>query len=56
MLIAVVSSKGSPGATTTSLALTLAWPRPALLAELDPRGGDILWGYGRGQNVGGAGC
>ena len=55
MLIAVVSSKGSPGATTTSLALTLAWPRPALLAELDPRGGDILWGYGRGQNVGGAG-
>ena len=56
MLIAVVSSKNSPGATTTSLALTLAWPRPALLAELDPRGGDILWGYGRGQNVGGAGC
>ena len=55
MLIAVVSSKNSPGATTTSLALTLAWPRPALLAELDPRGGDILWGYGRGQNVGGAG-
>jgi len=51
----VVSSKNSPGATTTSLALTLAWPRPALLAELDPRGGDILWGYGRGQNVGGAG-
>ena len=55
MLIAVVSSKNSPGATTTALALTLAWPRPALLAELDPRGGDILWGYGRGQNVGGAG-
>lgn len=55
MLIAVVSSKNSPGATTTSLAVTLAWPRPALLAELDPRGGDILWGYGRGQNVGGAG-
>jgi hypothetical protein len=55
MLIAVVSSKNSPGATTTSLALTLAWPRPALLAELDPRGGDILWGYGRGQNVSGAG-
>lgn len=55
MLIAVVSSKNSPGATTTSLALTLAWPRPALLAELDPRGGDILWGYGRGQNVGGTG-
>jgi hypothetical protein len=55
MLIAVVSSKNSPGATTTALALTLAWPRPAVLAELDPRGGDILWGYGRGQNVGGAG-
>lgn len=55
MLIAVTSSKNAPGATTTALALTLTWPRPVLLAELDPRGGDIIWGYGRGQNVGGAG-
>lgn len=55
MLIAVTSSKNAPGATTSALALTLAWPRPVLLAELDPRGGDIVWGYGRGQNVGGAG-
>lgn len=51
----MVSAKGSPGVTTAALALTLAWPRPVLLAELDPRGGDVLWGYGRGQNVGGAG-
>lgn len=55
MLIAIASSKNAPGATTSALALTLAWPRPVLLAELDPRGGDIVWGYGRGQNVGGAG-
>lgn len=55
MLIAVASSKNAPGATTSALALTLSWPRPVLLAELDPRGGDIVWGYGRGQNVGGAG-
>lgn len=55
MLIAVTSSKNAPGATTSALALALAWPRPVLIAELDPRGGDIIWGYGRGQNVGGAG-
>ncbi|QNK82918.1 hypothetical protein [Nakamurella sp. PAMC28650] len=55
MLIAVVSPKTSTGATTAALALTLAWPQPAMLAELDPRGGDILWGYGQGQNIGAAG-
>ncbi len=26
-----------------------------MLAALDPRGGDVLWGYGHGQNIGGAG-
>lgn len=52
MLIATVSSKGSPGASITALALALTWPRPVILVELDPRGGDVLFGYGRGQNVG----
>ncbi|WP_430786859.1 ParA family protein [Actinoplanes sp. G11-F43] len=44
-LIAVTASKSSPGATVTSLALTLAWPRAAVLAECDPSGGSVLTGY-----------
>lgn len=44
-LIAVAAAKGAPGATVTSLALTLAWPRAALLAECDPSGGSVLTGY-----------
>ncbi len=48
MLIALTSAKGAPGVTTTALALTLSWPRRAVLAELDPAGGDVLAGYGRG--------
>lgn len=55
MLIALVSGKGSPGTSTTALALTLAWPRPALLVECDPRGGDLLWGYGQGRHADGRG-
>lgn len=46
MLIALVSAKGAPGVTTTGLALTLTWPRHAVLAECDPRGGDVLAGFG----------
>ena len=41
-LISLVSLKGSPGVTTTALALAAAWPAPRrLLAELDPAGGDL---------------
>ena len=41
-LISLVSLKGSPGVTTTALALAAAWPEPQrLLAELDPAGGDL---------------
>lgn len=39
--MALASAKGSPGVTTLGLALASAWPRPALLAELDPAGGDL---------------
>jgi hypothetical protein len=39
----VASLKGAPGATTTALALAATWPRPALLAELDPDGGDVRY-------------
>jgi hypothetical protein len=41
MLVAVCSDKGSPGATTTGLALASAWPAPATLVETDPYGGDL---------------
>lgn len=41
VLVAVCSDKGSPGATTTALALTAGWPEPAVLVEADPYGGDL---------------
>lgn len=44
-LIMLASAKGSPGVTTTALALASVWPRPVLLAECDPAGGDILAGF-----------
>ncbi len=49
MLIALCSAKGAPGVTTSGLALALSWPGPVVLAELDPAGGDVLAGYGRGE-------
>jgi hypothetical protein len=48
-LYALVSPGGSPGATTTAVALTLTWPRPVILAECDPAGGDILAGLFAGH-------
>jgi hypothetical protein len=41
MLVAVCSDKGSPGATTTALAVASAWSGPAVLVEADPYGGDL---------------
>lgn len=49
MMIALLSVKGSPGVTTTALALALTWPGPVLLAECDPAGGDILAGHLAGR-------
>jgi MinD-like ATPase involved in chromosome partitioning or flagellar assembly len=41
-LIALASLKGSPGVTTTCLALAAAWPAPRrLVIEADPAGGDL---------------
>jgi MinD-like ATPase involved in chromosome partitioning or flagellar assembly len=48
-MIALTCAKGSPGVTTTALALTLAAPGQCLLAECDPTGGDILAGYLQGS-------
>lgn len=41
MLIAVASDKGSPGTTTTALALASAWTSPTTVVEADPYGGDL---------------
>jgi hypothetical protein len=42
-LIAVAADKGSPGVTTSAVALAAVWPRPVLLAECDPAGGDLVF-------------
>jgi hypothetical protein len=48
-LYALCSPGGSPGVTTSALALTLAWAPPVLLAECDPAGGAILAGLFAGH-------
>lgn len=45
----MMSAKGSPGVTTTALALAMTWPRDVLLVEADPAGGDIMAGYVRAE-------
>ncbi|MFE7503875.1 hypothetical protein [Promicromonospora sp. NPDC057488] len=48
-VIALCSASGSPGVTTTSLGLAIAWPRPVLLVEADPVGSSaILAGWFQG--------
>jgi hypothetical protein len=44
-LIVVAADKGAPGVTTTALALAGVWPRPVLLAECDPSGGDLVYRF-----------
>lgn len=51
MLLCLTSAKGSPGTTTTALALTLTWPRPVLLVEADPAGGDLRSGFLQGADT-----
>lgn len=43
MLIAIASMKGSPGVTSTALALAAVWPRQVVLLEADPAGGDLAY-------------
>jgi MinD-like ATPase involved in chromosome partitioning or flagellar assembly len=47
-LIALASAKGSPGVTTTAVAVAGSWPgdRRVLLAEFDPAGGDLAPRFG----------
>ncbi|MFI6596315.1 hypothetical protein ACIBHX_08705 [Nonomuraea sp. NPDC050536] len=42
-LIVLAADKGAPGVTTTATALAAVWPRPVLLAECDPAGGDLAY-------------
>jgi MinD-like ATPase involved in chromosome partitioning or flagellar assembly len=39
--VAFFSAKGAPGATTAAMLVASLWPRPALLVDADPAGGDI---------------
>jgi hypothetical protein len=48
-LFALISAGGSPGVTTSALALTLGWPSRVILAECDPSGGDVLAGLFAGH-------
>jgi MinD-like ATPase involved in chromosome partitioning or flagellar assembly len=41
MLVAFASAKGSPGVTTTTIALGSVWPADVVVADMDPAGGDI---------------
>lgn len=43
MLIGLCSVKGSPGVTSAALALAAVWPRPVVLLEADPVGGDLAY-------------
>lgn len=54
-VVGLASAKGAPGVTTTAVALTLVWPRPVLLVEADPAGGDLLAGYLAGATTSGGG-
>jgi MinD-like ATPase involved in chromosome partitioning or flagellar assembly len=49
VLVAFVSAKGSPGVTTSALAIGAAWPRRAVVVDADPAGGDVAAGLGRGS-------
>jgi hypothetical protein len=40
-LVSIMSAKGAPGATTTSMLLANLWPAPSILVDADPLGGDV---------------
>jgi hypothetical protein len=42
-LIVLAADKGAPGVSTTAVALGAVWPRPVLVAECDPAGGDLVY-------------
>jgi hypothetical protein len=42
-LVVLAAGKGAPGVTTAAVALAAVWPRPAVLVEADPAGGDLVY-------------
>lgn len=48
-VVAVVGTKGAPGATASVLALALRWPRPVLVIDADLAGGDVAAGWLAGR-------
>jgi hypothetical protein len=44
-LFVLAAAKGSPGVTTSAVALAGVWPGDPILADLDPAGGDIALRY-----------
>ncbi len=40
-LLTVMSAKGAPGVTTTAMLVASLWPRPTVLVDADPLGGDV---------------
>ncbi len=51
-IVALASAKGSPGATTTAMALSSWWHCPLVLIEADPAGGDLAARLGLQENPG----
>ena len=49
MLTVLTSGKASPGVSTSAWALALGWPRPVLVADCDPAGGDLAAGLLAGR-------
>src|SRR3954468_20005568 len=49
VLTVVASGKAAPGVTTSTWALALSWPRPLLVADCDPAGGDMAPGLLAGR-------
>jgi hypothetical protein len=43
-VLVAVSAKGSPGVSTSLLALAMSWPSPVLMVEADPAGSDARAG------------
>ena len=51
-VVALASVKGSPGVTTAALALASWWPRPVVVLEADPAGGDLAVRLGLPEDPG----
>src|SRR3954471_9176256 len=49
MLTVGASGKAAPGVTTSTWSLALSWPRPLLVADCDPAGGDMAPGLLAGR-------